>query len=192
VPSVPHEVLVEIVRDHPEHVIHLLRAAFDLRLDGSIERVGQSENLTRVQPPEHRADAVLLLRGRRGRARHALVVEVQLTRDAKKKLSWPVYVTVLRARFGCPVSLVVLALDDAIARWCARPIAIDPHGSLLCPLVIGPAQVPIVRRASARRHPELALLSLLRAQARARRARARPHRARAVRAPRRGPCQAVR
>lgn len=70
-------------------------------------------------------------------------------------------VAVLRARYRCPVTLVVITLDAATARWCARPIDLDDHGSALTPLVIGPSQVPLLDPDNARRDPELGLLSLL-------------------------------
>lgn len=158
-PSVVHEVVVEIVREHPEHVLDLLRRAFGVRFDGAIEVVGTAENLTEIQPPERRADAVIVLRrpGRR-RALRALVVEVQLRRDRRKRYSWPAYVAVLRSRLSCPVSLVVITLDPATARWCALPIATDDHGSRLCPRVLGPDELPAVDAELARRQPELAVL----------------------------------
>jgi hypothetical protein len=94
-------------------------------------------------------------------ASRAFVVEVQLHTDVRKRWSWPLYVIVLRARLRCPVSLVVVTLDESTARWCATPIPIDENGSLLRPCVIGPALVPIVGEEQARRHPELGLLSVL-------------------------------
>ncbi len=162
VPSVAHEVIVEIVREHPEHVLALLRAAFGVTYDGALEVIESAENLTEIRPPERRADAVIVVR-RPGRRRpvKALVVEVQLRRDARKRLSWPAYVAVLHARLACRVSSVVLCLDASVARWCARPIALDDHGSRLVLWVLGPDELPPVDVALARRHPELAVLWLL-------------------------------
>lgn len=161
-PSIEHELLVELIREHPDVVIELLRAAFGFDARGSLEVVSASENLTEVQPPERRADLVLVLRHHRSATpARAVVVEVQLRPDPRKRFTWPVYVTVLRARLSCPVTLVVVTLDAATARWSAEPIAIDESGSTLWPLVIGPAVLPTLDVERARRHPELALLSLL-------------------------------
>jgi hypothetical protein len=88
-------------------------------------------------------------------------VEVQLHVDPDKLRAWPAYVTVLRARLDCPVNLVVVTLDDATARWCVRPIPLDDHGSVLRPRVIGPTQVPHVDVETARRWPELGVVSLI-------------------------------
>ncbi len=67
----------------------------------------------------------------------------------------------LRARLDCPVALVIVTLDDDTARWCARPIELDEHGSVLRPRVIGPAEVPWVDLDTARRWPELGVVSVL-------------------------------
>jgi hypothetical protein len=40
---------------------------------------------------------------------HGIVVEVQLSEDTRKRFVWPAYVANLRARFECPVSLLVVA-----------------------------------------------------------------------------------
>ncbi len=161
-PSVEHELLVAIVREHPDVVLGLLRSAFGLEYAGEIEVTASSENLSEVRAPERRADAVLVLR-RPGETRPhaALIIEIQLRADLRKRLSWPVYIAVTRARLDCPVTLVVIALDATTARWCETPIALDDHGSVLRPRVLGPAQVPTVDVELARRHPELAVLSVL-------------------------------
>lgn len=157
---VDHESLVAILREHPELVLDLLRSAFHLDASGEIE-VAPS-NLTTLHSPHHRADLVVVLRapGDR-RPRRALVIEVQLQRDPDKRLRWPVDVALTRARLRCPVTLVVITLDAATARWCAEPIELDENGSVLYPLVVGPSSVPIADARPARRHPELAVLSLL-------------------------------
>lgn len=59
------------------------------------------------------------------------------------------------------MTLVVVALDERTAHWCAAPIVLDDNGSALRPLVIGPAWLPIVDTEGAHRHPELAALSLI-------------------------------
>jgi hypothetical protein len=162
-PSFEHEVLVELLREHPELVLELLRAAFGIEHDGTIEVAPTTENLTHIQPPERRADLVLVVRPPGSvAASYAAVVEVQLRPDPRKRWTWPVYQAVLRARLACPVALVVITLDEATARWCAVPIELDDNGSRVCPCVIGPALVPFVTDVErARRHPELGLLSVL-------------------------------
>jgi hypothetical protein len=92
----------------------------------------------------------------------AVVVEVQLTRDPSRRYVWLEYVTSVRSRFKCPVYLVVVTRSAAMARWCAKPLRINPMGSVLRPLVVTSASVPeITKVRAARERPELALLSAI-------------------------------
>ena len=89
------------------------------------------------------------------------VVEVQLSRDNDKQFAWPVYVTTLRARFRCPVCLLVVTTDEAIARWAAKLIELG-GGNWFAPLVLHPSGVPeVTDEAQARSDPELAVLSAM-------------------------------
>ncbi len=64
-------------------------------------------------------------------------------RRLEQRLSWPVYVANLRARIGCSVELLVIAPDDAVARWAAPPIRLGRQ-STVTPLVVGSSGVPVV------------------------------------------------
>jgi hypothetical protein len=113
-----------------------------------------------VVPTEYRADLVILLLD--GKPILAIVVEVQLRPDKNKRESWPVYLTSLRSRVGCPVVLLVVAPKAAVARWCARPIELGHPGFVLRPLVLGPEAIPvIVDEQAAREDPEMAVLSAI-------------------------------
>lgn len=116
-------------------------------------------NVTDILPTEYRADAVVVM-GEPNNPVLAVVVEVQLRRDRRKRLSWPVYLATLRARLECPVMLLVLSTDARTSAWCGAPIDMGHPGWVLRPFVVGPEQVPAVtdpRRAMA--SPELAVLS---------------------------------
>lgn len=91
----------------------------------------------------------------------AVVVEVQLHRDPRKRLSWPVYVTTLRARLSCPTALLVVCVDPAVATWAAAPIDMGPPGSRVVPIVLGPDRVPVPTLEQARQNPELAVLAAM-------------------------------
>lgn len=161
-PSLEHELLVALLRAHPQLLLDLLGAAFGRSAEGYVDVLTASENLTEIEPPERRADLVLLIRPSPEHAPTAAwVVEVQLRPDPRKHYAWPVYVAVLRARLRCAVSLVVLALDESTAAWCRRPISLDDAGSVVRPIVIGPGQVAFVDIDRARRQPELALVATL-------------------------------
>jgi hypothetical protein len=58
--------------------------------------------------------------------------------------------------------LLVVAPDEAVARWCAQPIALGHPGFTLQPLVAGPEAIPVlVDEREARKDPELAVLSAM-------------------------------
>src|SRR5689334_10449859 len=80
-----------------------------------------SANLTDLKPAEYRADLVMVLVGPTGPAL-GIIVEVQLSIDEEKQYTWPAYVASLRARIRCPVCLLVIALEDTVARWAGKTI----------------------------------------------------------------------
>lgn len=90
-----------------------------------------------------------------------IVHEAQLKPKERKRFTWPMYAVSLRARFECPVVVVVIAVDDATARWAAEPIGLGGN-STFAAFVIGPEGVPVVTDPElATREPELALLSVM-------------------------------
>jgi hypothetical protein len=105
-------------------------------------------------------DLVVLLS--EGEPLFAIVVEVQLSQDKDKRKTWPLYLTSLRSRVGCPTALLVVAPGAAVARWCAQPIELGHPGFVLRPLVIGPDAIPVITdEQAACRAPELAVLSAM-------------------------------
>lgn len=159
VPSLSHELLVELFRRRPSLARELLSACRQIELDGVSAEQG-SIDLTQVVPAEYRADAVTVLRDRQGKAVSAIIVEVQLEVDKHKLLTWPLYVTAARANLGCPVMLLILAPKHSVARWASRPIPTGHPGYVLRPIVIGSDQIPCITDAvAARESPELTVLS---------------------------------
>jgi hypothetical protein len=160
-PSFDHEVLVDLIRNRPVLAAEILGEILGFALPNHDEARLASVDLTETQPVEYRADVVVLLL-QEGLPVRVIVVEVQLAADPRKRLSWPAYVTVARARHGCPVVLLIIAPDPVVAAWCAEPIAIGPPGFILSPLVLRREAVPVVTDpAEAARRPELGLLSLM-------------------------------
>jgi hypothetical protein len=155
-----HEGLVALFRNRPTLAPGLLRGALGLALPDYTEARVEPAEFTQVVPTEYRADLVVLLLD--GRPVLAIVVEVQLSRDEGKRKSWPVYLTSLRSRVDCPTVLLVVAPDEAVARWCAQPIPLGHPGFVLQPLVAGPSVIPIIREEQAAREDlELAVLSAM-------------------------------
>lgn len=90
-----------------------------------------------------------------------IVVEVQLTRKPRKRFAWPLYAALLRARFEIPVTVLVLTVNEATARWAANPIATG-GGNTFTPLVIRLSSIPAVTDpAQALADLELAVLSVM-------------------------------
>jgi hypothetical protein len=157
-PSSLHEVLVSFFRARPLLAAELLAVAQGLTSLGPVEGVMIDTDLSEAVPAEYRADAAILLRGA---VELALVIEVQLHQDKDKKWSWPAYLTLTRARQRCPAAVLVLTLDPSTARWAAEPIYLGPD-AVMRPIVMGPAQVPLVTDpAQAQASPELAVLSVI-------------------------------
>jgi hypothetical protein len=161
-PSAIHQALVGLFNERPELLANVLAPVPGMVWPPRIRVCTASAAFTDLTPPAYHADLVLRVESRRGRLLHVLVGEVQLRRDRRKRITWPVYVTSARAQAGaaCPVTLVVVALTPALARWCAQPIELDTRGSVIHPLVLGPEIIPrIVDIEAACARPELAVLS---------------------------------
>ena len=157
-PKLSHEALVHLVRAAPEAILQLLERALGLELPPLARPRITAAELVDLNLAEYRADAVLAL----GEPPvEAFVLEAQSETDARKRRTWPLYVTGLRARLGCPVTLVILALDPDVAAWCREPIDLGRQRGFILPLVLGPEQIPrITDLDEARRAPELAVLSV--------------------------------
>jgi hypothetical protein len=168
-PSTLHEALVLLFRESPRLAPMLLARALGIELlpeDADIQVT--SAEFAALDPPEYRADVVLRVpddsddKDRDKATREVFIVEVQLDPDQLKHFTWPQYVTAARTRFRCPATLVVVAVDERVARWCAQPITLDRAGNAFRPVVIGPAAIPVVTDAEqAQTWPELAVLSVI-------------------------------
>jgi hypothetical protein len=158
-PSQLHEALLLLFRNRPALAPELLRDVLHLDLPPFTDARIDSADLTEVQPTEYRADLVILLLD--GVPVYGIVVEAQLASDERKRFVWPVYVAGLRARLEVPVSLLVVAADEATARWARKSIDLG-GGNRFVPLVLGPSGVPeVTDEAAARADPELAVLSAM-------------------------------
>lgn len=152
-----HESVIELFRID----LRLIEALLGPRLGLGPGRLGALSTLdsalTDPRPIERRADLAIL-------PEHgpAFIIEVQLSKDADKRWSWPSYVALTRDRLRREVLLVVIALDPDVARWAARPIPLDSLGSVLRPVVIGPDEIPVLTDpVVALAHPEQLVLSAL-------------------------------
>lgn len=94
--------------------------------------------------------------------RLCVIVEVQRRVDRRKPLAWLQYVPAARRSVDCPVVLMVLALDPAVAAWARRPIPTGHPGYVLRPVVISAEELPAtMSRREALRLPELGVLRVV-------------------------------
>ena len=159
-PTTLHEALLDLFRERPETAAELLHTVLGVRVPPyQVPRVIES-TFSDLKPAQYFADLVIELDD--GEPVLAIIVEAQRDYDTNKRFSWPVYVATLRARKRCPVCLLVLASDDALARWSCEPIELGPSMGSMTPLALGPSTLPVVTdREAARRAPESAVLSAL-------------------------------
>jgi predicted transposase YdaD len=160
-PSMTHEILVDLFKNRPSLAAEILAEVLGVPLPPYSEARLASIDLTEIQPAEYRADAVVVLVDRDIPVR-VIIVEVQLAVDPRKRLSWPVYVTVSRAIHECPADLLIVAPEPAVAGWCAEPIEIGVPDFILHPPVLRRTAVPVVTDPTeAARRPELGVLSAM-------------------------------
>jgi hypothetical protein len=158
-PSPLHDMLLQLFNNRPDLAPELLRTVLRVHLPAYSEVRISSADLTDVQPTEYRADLVLQLVAHKPVL--GVIVEVQLSRDERKKFVWPVYAITLRARLKCPICLLVVTAKETIARWAAKPIDIG-NECYFVPRVIGPSGVPqVTDPVLAEAAPELAVLSAI-------------------------------
>jgi len=159
VPSHLHEALLLLFRNRPALAPELLRDTLRVDVPRYTEARIESAELSDIQPAEYRADLVILLLD--GVPVLAIVVEVQLSPDERKRFVWPAYVANLRARLELPVCLLVVTANHATARWAASVIDLG-GGNRYVPLVLSPSGVPeVTDESAARADPELAVLSAM-------------------------------
>ena len=152
-----HELLLLLFRNRSQLAAELLRK-LEVHVPDFNEVRIESSDLGDIQPTEYRADLVLFLM-RAAQKVLGIIVEVQLQWDEDKKYTWPAYVANLRARHRCPVCLLVVTVDDSVARWAAKLIELG-GGSRIVPWVVGPSNTPVVTDlAQAEADLELAVLS---------------------------------
>jgi len=158
-PSSLHEAIAELFRNRPVLAAEVIERCLRLELPEYQEARLASGDLPKLKPAERRADAVVILQRERRAPVLAMIVEVQLKEDQRKRRTWPDYLTGLHSRHKCPVVLLVICPGRKTAEWAAEPIVIGP-GFVLRPFVLGPDLVPVITDvAQAAAVPELAVLS---------------------------------
>jgi hypothetical protein len=159
-PTLEHNGLIEMFREKPSLAPHFIEKLFHLKLPAHATVSVVESSLDQMIPVEFRADMVLELRGEEGEPVLLIVLEMQRDEDPDKKYSWPVYVTVVRARKRCQAIVLVVAPDEKVAAWAAEKIDVGLGLTTAQPLVLGPAIVPpVTDPVEAEEETELAILS---------------------------------
>jgi hypothetical protein len=136
-----HEAGLLVFRNRPELVGELLTDRAGVELPPWERAVVMDADLTQVFPAAFHADLAVLLDAN-GVPVLGIIVEVQLKEDPDRLVSWPVYLSALRAKHRCPCLLVVVATNNRVARWAARAeIDLTGRGDRLRPLVLGPSAI---------------------------------------------------
>ena len=158
-PSFEHEALVQLFRNRPALAAELWSLVTGEPMP-DFEVVDISDaSLGELLPTERRPDQVVLLRGEDRIPVLGIVVEIQLGLDPDKKLVWPLYHASLAAREGCPVVLLVVCPDGAVAAWAQG--VIEEQRRRPAALVIGPEVIPCLEELpEERRTPEMAVLAV--------------------------------
>ena len=159
-PTLEHDGVVRLFRDNPSLAPRVIEDIFRMPLPAHATIRVADCALDQMLPIEFRADLVLEVLNDEGACVLAIVLESQREITARKKYSWPVYVTVSRAERECEAVILVVAVDAEVAAWAAKPIDV---GFGLCKvetLVLGPSTLPqITDERTARENMELAVLS---------------------------------
>lgn len=133
-----HEVPIRLFQFRPELAAELLVKTVGATLPAYHSALSESEALTNCDPLELNCDNVAVFRDEFGNPVHAVITEIQRSDDEDKRYTWPMYLTILRARLRCQVRLLVICTDEVTATWAKTMIKIGPPEFVLCPNVIGP------------------------------------------------------
>ena len=158
--SLLHEAPLEVLRQEPRAVLTLLQLAVPaVREDVTVELL--DSELAEAKPSVARADLVVLLRDRTGRAEAVIVVEVQRERDDEKLWAWPLYIAYLHNQHRVPATLLVLVFDESVAAWARTSRGLGSN-MVFTPWVVGPGELPEIESVEqALAHPELGMLTAL-------------------------------
>ena len=134
----PHEGPLDLVREHPEIAVELVRGATGIQLPRQVAVTLAPTDMSAVVPVQYLADMVVLISDTAaGKPVLAVIIEPQLRDKETKRYSWPVYVATARRVSQCPAAvLVVLCPDPAEAEKCRKPIRTGHPGFDLVPIVI--------------------------------------------------------
>ncbi|GAA2122904.1 hypothetical protein [Glycomyces algeriensis] len=153
-----HEVPIRLFQVRPELAAELLVKSLGAAFPAYASALPESEALTNNDPLELNCDNAAVFRDEAGVPVFAVIIEIQRGQDNRKRYSWPMYTTILRARLKCPVRLLAICTDAATADWARRAIEIGPPGFTLLPDVINPEDLMEIDEDRAKEAVEILIL----------------------------------
>lgn len=140
-----HEGPLRLFQDDPEAPSLIIKDTLGISIGNHVRARPDSEALTERHPVELNCDGVTIYEDENGKPVHAIITEVQRSPDDRKYYTWPAYVSNLFARCECKVTLVVIATNQATAKWANSLVSILGHpGMIFEPLVLGPSDLPLI------------------------------------------------
>jgi len=142
--TVTHEAPLELIRQHPDLAVDLVRAMTGVPVPDDIRADLGPTSLNAVVPAEFTADSVVIVSDKvTKKPILVIVVEPQGRDDRTKVYSWPAYLANVREAVQCPRSvLIVVCPDSREAEKCRQVIPMGHPGWDLWPIVIDPAHAP--------------------------------------------------
>jgi hypothetical protein len=161
-PTIEHDGIVELVRQHPSLVLDLLRYIGTFALPDKVKAELGSEDMTDVTPRANGSDrrkpgpqtytadsVVIVTDAATGERLLAVVVEPQGKWAEEKGISWPVYATTARKANKCPRAVVIaVCWKQSEAEDCRKAIAVGHPGFVFIPIVISADNTPPLNNAS--------------------------------------------
>ena len=142
--TVTHEAPLELIRQHPDLAVDLVRAMTGVPVPDDARADLGPTSLNAVVPAEFTADSVVVASDpATGKPALVIVVEPQGRDDRTKAYSWPAYLANVREAARCPRAvLIVICPDPREADKCRQVIPMGHPGWDLWPIVIDPKHHP--------------------------------------------------
>jgi hypothetical protein len=158
-PTREHDALVLLFQNRPSLAAELYAWVSGQQLPDFVEARIEDPAVPELKISTRRGDCLVTLRDARQRVVLGIIVEIQRSQDPDKRWIWPLYSAAHASELGCPVVVLVVCTDRAVAAWAERTveqIRRDPTVR-----VLGPDAVPrLADLPEARRSAELAVLAV--------------------------------
>ena len=158
-PTREHDILVLLFQNRPLLAAELYALISGQPLPDFVEARVEDPAVPELKISTRRGDCLVTLRDASERVLLGIMVEIQRSQDPDKRHVWPLYAAAHASELGCPVVVLVVCTDRAVAAWAERTAqAIRQEPTVL---VLGPDAVPrLTDLPEARRSAELAVLAV--------------------------------